>query len=296
MDQKDYQRAFNSLSFSEDFQAKTKQLLQERARELGREKKNMKNKRKMLIAAVLAAGMMVVSVSAATFKLSLADIVGRVGNPDAMEIFNSEGAVEINETKTFGEYTVTLEGIASGKALDNMLLDTRVDRTYAVFSITHTDGSPIDSFLDFSYSPLVGGYNVACVNAWTLHGGYSMRLVDGCAYYVVETDCFEMFADHPVYFAIYEGGAPSVDLFRMEGDSISLREGVNGVIFTLDLDESNADPAAAEAFVKSVGMRSEPITDEEYEELKKELEPLRQRINGESAVFVPGEATESEEY
>ena len=79
-------------------------------------------------------------------------------------------------------------------------------------------------------------------------------------------DCrnLEMFADHPVRFAIYEGGVPNTDLFSMAEDgTISLRESVVGALFTLPLDESRADPEAARAFVESTGLSWEPVTDAE---------------------------------
>ena len=74
-----------------------------------------------------------------------------------------------------------------------------------------------------------------------------------------------MFADHTVRFAIYEGsGVPDTDIFSMAEDgTISLRENAVGALFTLPLDESKADPAAAQAFVESTGLVWEPMTDEE---------------------------------
>ena len=79
-------------------------------------------------------------------------------------------------------------------------------------------------------------------------------------------DCrnLEMFADHPVRFAIYESGVPNTALFSMAEDgTISLRKGVVGALFTLPLDESRADPEAAQAFVESTGLVWEPVTDAE---------------------------------
>ena len=48
-----------------------------------------------------------------------------------------------------------------------------------------------------------------------------------------------------------------------EDGTISLRESVVGALFTLPLDESKADPAAAQAFVESTGLVWEPVTDAE---------------------------------
>ena len=60
------------------------------------------------------------------------------------------------------------------------------------------------------------------------------------------------------------GGVPNTDLFSMAEDgTISLRENAVGALFTLPLDESKADPAAAQAFVESTGLVWEPMTDAE---------------------------------
>ncbi len=271
MDQKDYRKAFDSLSFSDDFQARTTALLQERARKIEKECNVMKNKKKMLTAAVAVAAVTIVSVSAAVLVLSPADVADHAGDSKLAEVFRSGSALEVNQTKSFAEYTVTLEGMASGKGLSTFSDDVQEERTYTVFSIEHTDGSPIDELPELSYSPLVGGYNVSCVNSWTLGGGYTGFRDGGKFYYLFDTESIEMFADHNVYFAIYKGGAPSPSSFSMKEDgTIEMRDGVEGVLFDIPLDKSKADPAAANAFARESGMRYEPITDEEYEKMLEE--------------------------
>ena len=75
------------------------------------------------------------------------------------------------------------------------------------------------------------------------------------AYYLFDTRNLEMFADHTVYFAIYEGGVPDPATFpTAEDGTISLAEDMEGALFTLPLNESKADPAAARAFVEGTGL------------------------------------------
>ena len=133
------------------------------------------------------------------------------------------------------------------------------------FRVTRADGEPLTDYPDLYYSPLVDGYHVGCVNTWTLGSTTQLFLEDGAVYCLFDCRNLEMFADHTVRFAIYEGsGVPDTDIFSMAEDgTISLRENAVGALFTLPLDESKADPAAAQAFVESTGLVWEPITDEE---------------------------------
>ena len=80
---------------------------------------------------------------------------------------------------------------------------------------------------------------------------------DGVVYYLLDTQSLEMFADHTVYLAFYQGFLPSRELFSMAEDgSIAFAEGITGphALFTLPLDESKADPAAVEDFLESSGI------------------------------------------
>lgn len=181
-------------------------------------------------------------------------------DPVLAAAFDSEDAVLLEETAQVGDYTVTLAGLVSGKDLSRAPAEYNgqlvSDRTYAVFSLARTDGEPLEELPDgLSYSPLVSGYHVSAINAWTLGATCQSFVQDGVAYYLFDTQNLEMFADHTVYFAIYEGGVPNPATFpTAEDGSISLAEGVQGALFTLPLDASKADPAAAEAFVESTGL------------------------------------------
>lgn len=82
-------------------------------------------------------------------------------------------------------------------------------------------------------------------------------------YYVLDTQSLEIFSDHTVYLALYEGfAAPSYERFSLAEDgTVDLRDNVTGCMFTLPLDTHTADPDAARAFVESTGIPWEPMTD-----------------------------------
>lgn len=273
MDREEYRRAFDQLSFSPDFQSRTEALLRRRARELEKEKLTMhfKKTRKMAVLIAASVAVLAVSVSAAVLFLSPADVAEEAQEPVLAAAFQSESAITINESAQVGEYTVTMDGMVSGAELSKEAAEYNgeiiSDRTYAVYHVVRTDGKPLQDYPDLTYTPLVEGYHVSAVNAWTLGGGQVSFLRDGVAYHLFDTRNLEMFADHTVYFAVYEGSTPSVDQFSMTKEgAISLRDNVDGMLFTLPLDESKADPAAAEAVVQAVGIPAEPITDEELAE------------------------------
>lgn len=279
MNREDYRKAFDELSFSADFQERTASLLQTCARELEKEKPMMQFKRTKKMAALIAASVAVlaVSVSAAVLWLSPAQVAEKLGDPPLAQAFDGEDALLLNETVQAGDYTITLEGLVSGKGISRWC-DADGSHTYAVASVARTDGTPLsEENFDilgggtFAISPLVAGYAPQAVNSWTLDGGCASFFEDGAAYYVLDTLDIQMFADRTVYLAVYQGFVPSYDTFSVAEDgTYSLRDGTAGALFTLPLDESLADPAAAQAFVESTGMDCEPKTDEELEALKAE--------------------------
>ena len=75
-------------------------------------------------------------------------------------------------------------------------------------------------------TPLVSGYSPNVVNTWTLNTMLTGFLQDGVCYFLLDTKSLEMFADHTVYLAFYEGGTvPSRAQFTMgEDGSIAFRE------------------------------------------------------------------------
>lgn len=263
MNREAYRKAFDAIPFSPDFQDRTTELLRDRLREQEKEEHIMHigktKKLAVLIAAAIA--LLAVSVSAVMLWLTPAQVAERLEDPVLAAAFGSEDAALLDETAQVGDYTVTLAGLVSGEDLSKAPAEYNgqlvSDRTYAAFSLVRTDGKPLEEQpFDLSYSPLVSGYHVSAVNAWTLGATCQSFVQDGVAYYLLDTRNLEMFADHTVYFAIYEGSVPNPATFpTAEDGSISLADGVKGALFTLPLDESRADPAAAETFVEGTGLK-----------------------------------------
>lgn len=67
-------------------------------------------------------------------------------------VFAQGDGVRINETQWVGDFDITLLGIAPGQALCTFMGSTLEDRTYAVISLTRSDGVPLDDdYLAQSY-------------------------------------------------------------------------------------------------------------------------------------------------
>ena len=269
MNRQDYRAAFDAVDFSADFEERTLQKLAAVRQASEKEQiimpMNRVKKTSLLVAAAVA--LLAVTVSAAVLWLTPAQVADRVEEPLLAEAFQGEDAIVLYESVTAGDYQITLAGMVSGEDLSvptDYNGEIINDRTYAVFRVARADGEPLTDYPNLSYSPLVDGYHVRCVNAWTLGTTTQQFIEDGVIYCLFDCRNLEMFADHPVRFAIYEGGIPNTDLFSMAEDgTISLRESVVGALFTLPLDESRADPEAARAFVESTGLSWEPVTDAE---------------------------------
>lgn len=291
MNHEEYRKAVDQLSFSADFQPRTEALLRQRARELEKEKPNMhfKKTRKLAVLIAAAVALLAVSVSAAVLFLQPADVAERFEDPTLAAAFRSEDAVLVNETVQAGGYDITLMGLVSGEGIGKWYDEAEPSRTYAVVSVARADGTPLtDDNYDvmatgtFTISPLVAGYAPQAVNAWTLNGGCGSFLENGVAYYLLDTLDIQMFADHTVYMAVYQGFVPSYDMFSVAEDgAYSLRSGVTGALFTLPLDANLADPEAARAFVEGTGMAYEPMTDAERAALPETAAPAVTESEGE---------------
>lgn len=261
MNRKDYRAAVDAVRFSEDFEQNTIRRLRQAAGQPEKESQFMKVKRTRKLAVVAAAltAVLVVSAAAVTLLLRPADVAGHLSDPTLAAAFESEGAVSVNQSVEAGDYRFTLAGLVSGKGLSDFTQDVDAERTYVVASMARLDGTPMgEEAYDMTFTPLVSGYKPWQVNIWTLGGGRATFLQDGVAYYLFDCDSLEIFADHTVYLAAYEGVAvPSAEMFSVADDgAISFTEGceVPHALFTLPLDASKADPAAAEQFLADCGI------------------------------------------
>ena len=287
MNRQDYRDAFDAVGFSADFEEQTLQKLEAARQRIEKEqnKMSMIRMKKAALLTAAAVALLAISVSAAMLWLTPAQVADRVEEPLLAEAFQSEDAIVLDESVTAGDYQITLAGMVSGEDLSTPTDyngEIINDRTYAVFRVARADGEPLTDYPNLSYSPLVDGYHVRCVNAWTLGTTTQQFIEDGVIYCLFDCRNLEMFADHPVRFAIYEGGVPNTDLFSMAEDgTISLREGVVGALFTLPLDESRADPAAARAFAEGTGIPWEPMTDAELAAQAEAVPDVEESVDGE---------------
>ena len=248
MNKETYRAQVDAVSFSPDFQDRTMARLKTLAREKEKQAMKKANWRTGFVAAA-AAALLIVSAYAAVTLLGPKDVAREAGKETLAAAFESESAIEVNETKTVGDYKVTLMGLVSGEGLnrvENLPNGVTRDKTYAVLAYTRTDGTAItEDVPDLTVSPLVEGYAPWVVNAWTLSGGTSTFAQDGVLYYLFECDNVEPFADRTVYLAVYPGThiPPSTENFAISDEGhISVADGSEAVLFTLPLDPAKADP------------------------------------------------------
>lgn len=254
MTQKEYRAAIDAVQLSEDFQERTIQRLEQETR---KELPVMNKVRNMLFAACLAAAL-VVSAAAAIHFLTPKEVAAFHGDETLSAAFAGEDAVILDQTVECGEYTFRLAGMVSGAGLSDFCQDVNANRTYLVVSRARTDGTPIPeaTITDYTVTPLVAGYMPWNVNIWTLGGSATAFERDGVVYYIYEFDNVEIFADHTVYLAIYEGGGiPSAEVFALAEDgTISYNPDFAAphAIFEVPLDPAKADPAAVDAFLNEI--------------------------------------------
>lgn len=213
-----------------------------------------------ILAVAAAVAMLTVSAYTASRWLSPAQVADMVGNPALSRAFEGENAVKMNQSVQTGDLSVTLAGMVSGKNLSDWTDEADQSRTYAVMILESLDGTAlnVENFPlgQYTFTPLVAGFTPWSVNSWTLDTGVSLLEQDGVLYYLLDVQNLEMFADHTVYVAFYQGASPSLDYFVMAEDgTISFAEKFEGprALFTLPLEQSKADPAAVEQFMDNSG-------------------------------------------
>lgn len=263
MDKDKYKAAIDTVKFSPDFERDTIELLRRAAGgKAQKEEKEQMNMRKILrvpVLAVLLIALFAVTALALSVLLSPQEVATQAGDKGLAEAFASADAVRIDQSVQAGDYTITLQGIVSGKGLTAYDQQAQADRRYIVASVACTDGREITEVGEtgISFSPLVSGYKPWQVNAWTLNGGYSAFVRDGVNYYLFDCANLEIFADHTVYLAAYEGFAPSAQIFTFnQNGEIAFNNGFTKphAMFTLPLDPAKANPEAVNRLLESAGV------------------------------------------
>ena len=256
MNRKEYRAQVDAVSFSPDFQARTLARLTALAQEEKEKHTMKKGKFKIGLVAAVAAAALTLTAAAAVSLLEPRDVALQAGNTALAAAFENDQAVAVNDTKTVGDYSVTLMGLVSGEGLsqvESLPGGVTRDKTYAVLAYQRTDGTPIQEDVpDLTVSPLVEGYAPWALNAWTLGGGTYTFAQDGTLYYLFECDNVEPFADHTVYLAVYPGThiPPSAELFDFDQASGLITPKGDAAMFSLPLDKAKADPQKARALAE----------------------------------------------
>lgn len=256
MDWNSYKQEVDSLPFSADFQERTAALLCRQASELREKEYLLMKKRTVQKLAALAAVVALLSLTAfaAVRWLTPAQVADQLGQPLLAQAFQSEDAVLLNETVQAGDYSVTLEGLVSGRGLTDFGRETDENHTYAVVTLERTGGAVDETMVaESAFTTLVSGYEPCLVNNWTLGSSVIRFVQDGVLYCLLDVQNLALFADHTVYLAFSEGN-PSPDTFAMAEDgTIGFAGSYTGLqaMFTLPLDSSKADPEAAAALVET---------------------------------------------
>lgn len=227
--------------------------------------------------AAIALSIGTVSVVSAWNYLAMDKVAEIMGNDGLKEAFKSKDAVTINESQIFGNYNITLLGMVSGKNISKYVNDERVgkNQTYVVTAIENVDGTLIDyeNVRNVVVSPLVKGLKPWKFNIFYMGRGCETMITAQNAkvmYTITECDSIEKFADKGVYISISDN-IPSADAYQFNEKTgeITRNESYKGInaLFNLPIDESKADPEAAEEYLKE--REAEPV--QEYELYKKSL-------------------------
>ena len=236
-----------------------------------------------MVAVVMVVVILGTTAFAAWYFLKPSEVADKFENTALSAAFESETAININETIISGNYRFTLLAAVAGKDLTSMPYynndEIKSDRMYAVVAVQKADGTPMPSIQDSAYddvsffsSPLIKGIKPTMTNVPGMNGGGCSTLaIDGVLYRIVECDNVAMFADKGLYFAINTGLFFSIDAFiyNEQTGEITANKDYDGasVIFDLPIDKKYADPAKAEQYWKDQEAQANNDTEVESTDL-----------------------------
>lgn len=243
-------------------------------------------------AAILAACFTLAAGSAAVLAaakyLTPGELAEEFADQKLMEAFQGEDAVLVGETQEYGGYRVTLLGAVSGRNISEYLTEDEQgrledDRFYAAVAIERADGTPMPSTSDDAYgeeefyvSPYIKGLEPWNYGIMNMGGGYSAFVRDGIQYRMLDMDNIEMFADRGIYIGVSDGTFYDMDAYQYDETTgeITRNESYDrlNALFVLPLDPAKGDPAAAEAFLKSLEEENSSEEPAEMDEAELEVE------------------------
>ncbi|MDR1563612.1 MAG: hypothetical protein LBS74_01490 [Oscillospiraceae bacterium] len=225
-------------------------------------------KKPAVIAMALIAIICVFSMTAYAVSVLLsADKVAELFDAKAAKAFQTSDAVKINQTKTVGEYDITLLGIAPAKnftAFNLTVNDKPIieeDRTiYAAVAIRKTDGTPISELSstnseegEFYCRPMVKG-----IIPWQNSlggGGHISTVKDGVLYFLVSCEQLEPFAYTTVYLSVSDKFVYSHDMYIYDESTGDITPNPTytgySALFMLPLDESKANRELAQRILEN---------------------------------------------
>lgn len=211
-------------------------------------------------------------VAAAGHFLAPTQVAQQMEQRDLSALFAGPDAVQVEETKQAGDYTVTLLGLTSGANVteywssDWEETDAPRGRSYAVLAVSRRDGTPMadldaetpDVTVSNSLvSPVLGAPDCPLMdyNVYTMNGARRDLVEEGVHYILVETDLLEPFADKNPQLAVVLNSTDGIsDLLNgytqdPETGTIAPKAGMESrcLLFDLPIDESKADPEQAAA-------------------------------------------------
>lgn len=243
-----YKEDLLSLSFADNFEEKTVELL----KAAQREDDLMSYKRKPLKVAVLVlVAMLLLSFGAYAVisLLSASQVAEQIGGKELAVLFEESNSDPV--TVKGDVYSVTFMGTAPGENLysyeENGPMVSE-DATYAVWAVYRNDGEPLDQMAGspIQVIPVMDGYRADALFSMGMSAtGFEK---DGVLYYLLNCTDLEVFADKNVKLMAFEGMFPTADILTAnDSGEVIYAENYNGfkAVFELDLDESKADPEAA---------------------------------------------------
>ena len=242
----------------------------------------------VVLSIILAFALGTTGVYAAYRFLSAGQAAEKAGDDRLAEAFASEGAVRVDETQHFAGYDVTFLGIVSGDGISEMVMEKSGkildNRTYAVVAVSCADGTPFPekmsdetyNDLQFFVSPLIQGCDPVRYNFITMNGSYVQFVENGVLYRIIGCDNIEIFADRQIWLCVSDGSEYNEEayVYGEESGMISRNEEYEGVnaLFSLPVDQTLADPAAAEAYMELMEPERSGTAQEEEEAYRQGVE------------------------
>lgn len=234
-----------------------------------KEKPNMSNKKHKISKFAFCAILILAIGTTVAFTtwnyLKPQEVAENISDKKLAAAFESEDAIVINESQTYGNINVNLLGIVSGRDLSDFTGRNEQilpNLTYVVVAIKNVDGTPIEESTGYELgfgdkifvSPLINGLDPEKYNYYTMNGSYTDIITDGVFYRIVGYDNAEVFLNQGIYISVNDGYKYDEDayVYNENTGGITRNEEYKGVnaLFTLPKDENKVLTAKEERHKK----------------------------------------------